>query len=319
MHYSIIINPIAGNGYAKSAWPAVHQALDQAQIDYDYRFTKRAGQATYFATKLAEKSQPTNTVVIAMGGDGTLHEVLNGLLKTAKKHQTSRLPLAYIPAGTGNDFARAYGIILDPVKALQQILATDHPQVINIGHYRDAIKNQDHYFLNNVGIGFDAAIVSRTNFSKAKKKLNRHHRIGHFAYASQALGVLYDQAPFTLMAQGDHEREFFSKAYIAIVTNHPYIGGGFRIAPTATIKEPALDLVVAERKNWLVTFWQLIQFARGKLADSRFAKHYHGHQFHCTTTSLEFGQVDGEEMGNQFMDLTMSVATYPFWQTSTNK
>jgi YegS/Rv2252/BmrU family lipid kinase len=314
MPYSIIINPTAGNGYAKEAWPAIQHELDSSQVDYHHQFTKYAGHATYLATKLAQSqmSQET-TVVIAMGGDGTLHEVLNGLIKGAPNRP---LPLAYIPAGTGNDFARAYGISLDPRTALRQIMDADQTRTINIGHYRDAIKKTDHYFLNNVGIGFDAAIVSRTNSSKAKRKLNRHHQLGHFAYASQALAVLYNQAPFSLMAQGEHGREFFEKAYIAVVTNHPYIGGGFQIAPTASLDQDGLDLVIAERRSWPTTFWQLIQLAHGKLMDSRLANHYHGRRFHVTTTSLEFGQVDGEEMGNQFMDLTMSTATYPFRQQS---
>ena len=92
------------------------------------------------------------------------------------------------------------------------------------------------------------------------------------------------------------------------------MGGRFKIAPNASLDEPSLDLVVAERKNWLITFWQVWRFVHGKLAGSRFAKHFHGKNFHCTTTSLEFGQVDGEEIGNQFMDLLISTASYPFHQ-----
>lgn len=314
MHYSIILNPTAGNGYAKTVWPQIKQALDQGQVDYDSQVTKYPDHATYLAQKLAAAADPATTVVIAIGGDGTLHEVLNGLMKV---HQSAdQLPLAYIPAGTGNDFARGYGISLDPLTALQQILAADSNQRINVGHYHDAIKKQDNYFVNNVGIGFDAAIVSRTNASQAKKKLNKHH-IGRFSYLSQALGVLYDQQPFTLMLEEGHSRTYFPKAYIVIASNHPFIGGGFKIAPGASVKEPALDLVIAERKNWVVTAWQLWKFARGKLIHSRAAHHFHAARFHYVTTSLEFGQVDGEEMGNRFMDLTLSVASYPFHQQST--
>ena len=65
--------------------------------------------------------------------------------------------------------------------ALSQILDAKHPTLINVGHYYDAIKQENGWFLNNLGIGFDAAIVSQANASKAKKRLNRWH-LGNFSY-----------------------------------------------------------------------------------------------------------------------------------------
>ena len=115
-------------------------------------------------------------VVMVVGGDGTLHETLNGLIKA-----NSSLPLAYIPAGSGNDFARGYGLSQDPMTALQQALDAQHPTPINVGHYYDAIKQEEGYFLNNLGVGFDAAIVSQANASSAKKRLNRWH-LGNLSY-----------------------------------------------------------------------------------------------------------------------------------------
>lgn len=311
MHYSIIINPLAGNGEAKHAWQIIKGQLDQENINYHYQLTKEAGDAEYFASRIYQAHGAAPLTVIVVGGDGTLHDVLNGLIAAAPSH-TDRIPLAYIPIGINNDFAKGYGISLDPVKALQQILTADHAQQINIGHYHDAIKNQDHYFLNNLGIGFDAAITSQVNGKRRRRPLSR------FSYLRHALSVLYDQQPFTLMVQRQSSREFFKKAYIVIVANHPYMGDHLQVTPTAKLTESALDLVVAERKNWLITFWQVWRFIHGKLADSRFATHYHGQAFHCTTTSLEFGQVDGEQIGNQFMDLLISTASYPFYQQPLN-
>lgn len=310
MHYSIIINPLAGNGRAKRTWVAIKDQLDQEGISYRYQLTKEAGDAEYFARRISQEQRPNARTVIVIGGDGTLHDVLNGLIKATANH-TDQIPLAYIPAGINNDFAKGYGIALDPVKALQQILTADHPQRINIGHYHDAIKNQDRYFLNNLGIGFDAAITSQVN-GKQRRPLSR------WGYLRRALSVLYNQQPFTLMVQRQSSREFFKKAYIVIVANHPYMSGRLKVTSTTSLADSSLDLIVAERKNWLITFWQVWQFIHGKLAESRFATHYHGQDFHCTTTSLEFGQVDGKQIGNQFMDLLISTASYPFYQQSLN-
>lgn len=308
MHYSIIINPLAGNGTAKDAWQQIKGQLDQENIQYRYQMIKEVGDAEYFATRIGQEEHAEPLTVIAVGGDGTLHDVLNGLIKSAPS-QAKQIPLAYIPVGVNNDFAKGYGIPLDPMKALQQILGTKQEHHINIGHYHDTIKEQDHYFLNSLGIGFDAAITSQANRKKGQRR-----SLSRFAYLRHAISVLYNQHPFTLMVQQQGSRDFFKKAYIVVIANQPYIGGRFKIAPNADLNESSLDLVVAERKNWLITFWQVWRFVHGKLGNSRFAQHFHGKDFHCTTTSLEFGQVDGEEIGNQFMDLLISTASYPFYQ-----
>ena len=313
MHFSVIINEVAGSGNAASAWGKVQTALNQRGGGYTPYISKEPGHAIYLSRKLAERlAGQTEEIVLVVGGDGTLHEVINGLMQSPANH-AHPLPLAYIACGTGNDFARGFGIAMDPVAALDQILAATSPHMICVGHYVEGIKSEEGYFLNNVGIGFDAAIVSRTNSSKRKKKMNKFH-LGHLSYVANALGALYDQAPFELMVENGKHRDFFRKAYIVIASNHPFIGGGFQIAPEASLTKPGLELLVAERQNWLITFIQLWCFARGKLAQSRFATRYPGHQLRYSTTSLEFGQMDGEEMGNRFVDLTLDTIAYPFWQ-----
>lgn len=311
MHYSIILNLNAGNGYAKQIWPAIKAQLDERQSSYDFQISKPSQPIEFLTRKIIQAHpNPADTTVIAIGGDGTLHDTLNGLIKA--ENGGPQIPLAFIPAGSYNNFARGYGISSDPVKALNQIFAADTIRQVNLGHYKDAIKHQDGYFLNSIGIGFDAAIVSQIN--RAAKKRRRKRTSSHFKSFSRALGVLYNQQAFSLMVQGAHGREYFPKAYIVIANNHPFAGEHFKLAPTASLDENALDLTIAERKNWLLTFWQLHLLNRGKLTQSRFATHFHAQNFHFNTTSLEFGQVDGKEMGNRFMDITLSTSQYPFRQ-----
>lgn len=312
MQYEVILNPTAGSGKAEKTWEKLQPLFDN-QLTYHLYKTDYAKHEEYFAKKISQSYNNTpNVVIIVVGGDGTLHNVLNSL-----KQNDSTIPLSYIPSGTGNDFARGYGINLSPEKALQQILAAERARTITIGHYTENIKNEDGYFLNNIGIGFDAAIVSRVNNSSAKKNLNKAH-VGRLSYFFKALGVIYDQQPFSLMVRENGHHQLFSKAFIAISTNEPYIGSGFKIDPLASVDENAINIVIAERRNWLITLWQLLQLARGKLANSKFAHTFHTNKIHYSTTSLEFGQVDGENMGNRFYDLTIDTSSYEFWQTSEN-
>ncbi|MBB1062338.1 diacylglycerol/lipid kinase family protein [Limosilactobacillus fastidiosus] len=306
MHYEIILNPTAGNGKAQKTWNILRPSIE-GQLDYSLHQTSYSKHEVFLAKKISTNSNK-NTVVIVIGGDGTLHNVLNGLINAG-----ASFPLSYIPAGTGNDFARGYGISLNPEKALQQILSTTEARTITIGHYFESIKKEEGFFLNNIGIGFDAAIVSRTNSSSTKKRLNRI-RLGSLSYLSKAFGVIYDQQPFQLTLQEQNHHYIFPKAFIVVATNHPYLGGGFQIDHSAKIEEDAINMVIAERKNWLLTLWEVIQLARGKLAESRFAQRFHANKLHYSTTSLEFGQIDGENMGNRFYDLTINTSHYRFWQ-----
>lgn len=313
MNYSIILNHHAGNGNADKAWSLIQPFLDQQKISYRLETTKYPNHAAYLGSRIAQVRPSDDTIVIVIGGDGTLHQVINGLMKTATHQHRPPIPVGYIPAGTDHNFALGYGIALRPLQALQQILSADKPTMINVGHYHEAIRGEDGYFLNNLGIGFDAEIISRTNTVKVRHKAKKVHRLTYFR---KALGVMYDQEPFTLMVQNGIKRYLYPQAYIAIASNHPFTNGGFRVAADTSLATPQLELMVAERKNWPMTSWQLFQFARGRLDRSRFAHHFRGNDLHFTTSSLEFIQADGEEMGNRFVDMAFDTALYPIWQNS---
>src|SRR5699024_10966308 len=115
-----------------------------------------------------------------------------------------------------------------------------------------------------------------------------------------ATAILYNQQPFQLMLNGTTGRLLSPKASIATFANHPFTDSRIQLTTTGGLHEHSLDLIVAERRGSPLTFWQLHQFYRGRLASSRWALPQSGTNFHLTTTSLVFCQVDGEPMGNRF-------------------
>lgn len=312
MHYSVIVNPVAGGGKAQKVWEEIKPIITGHGDTFTVKLTKHPGHAAYLATQLAQQLRgQQQQVVLVVGGDGTLNQALNGLMANGYPEQ-ERVPLAYVPAGTGNDFARGFGLSEKPTEAIQQILKASTATRITVGEYNEAIKHEHRYFLNNVGIGFDAAIVSRTNSSKNKKKMNRL-KLGSLAYFVNAFSVLYNISSFPLSVDSGRYHDHYHQAMIVITSNHPYIGGGYLVAPDMSVFSDELELVVAERHNWLLTIWECLQLALGKLSHSRFAHVYRGQRLHYSTSSLEFGQCDGEELGNRFVDLTFSIDHYPFW------
>ena len=310
MKYHFIINPCAGGGKAWTAWHQVQTALAaKPGIQFDHATSQYAGHPRELAIQAVQRGDCDCLVVV--GGDGTLHEVITGLIAT---QQEEPLPVGYIPAGTGNDFARGYGIATEPRQALDQILTNQHPHWINIGHYHDFSRECEGIFLNNFGIGFDAAIVHATNHSWAKAFLNRHH-LGTFAYIYKAVRVFFAQPAFRVVVDDDGHQRTFNHAFLLVASNHPYISGGVRIAADQRIDRRELELVVVEKRHWLTLLWAMLMFASGQLVDSRFAHLFRGTQLRYAVTPAQYGQIDGDEPGKHPFDLALDCCSYPLWQT----
>lgn len=312
MQFSIILNELAGSGNAKKVWQRIEPQLQAQEVNYNLNRTQYAGHAEFLAGQIIKHARdPRQTVILVIGGDGTLHQVLNGVLSHSETGD-DRIPLAYIPAGSGNDFARGLKMASDPDTALRQVLNCQQPTLVDVGTYNEAIKHETGFFLNNIGIGFDAAVVSRTNASAHKKQFNKYH-LGSLSYVASVFSVLYNQEPFQLMVQMGKHRDLYQKAFLVTTSNHPYFGGGVAILPDATVHSGKLELIVIERKNWLMLLWVSILLVFKRHLKSHWVHHYKAKKIHVTTTSLEFGQIDGEEMGNRFYDLSMGIQQYPFW------
>ncbi|GAK47226.1 diacylglycerol kinase [Secundilactobacillus oryzae JCM 18671] len=312
INFYIIINETAGGGKTRLLWPEIKQELDQRNTSYDFTFSTYPEHTVELAehwAKHLDLSTPEQPVLLAIGGDGTLHEALTGLVKANRAPQ---IPVAYLPIGSGNDFARGMGMATNWHSALNQILNCTHASRINIGTYNDTIKYERGVFTNNLGIGFDAAVVSKTNHSPHKERLNKFN-LGSLSYIASIIGVLYNQEAFPLTVHIDHKRDIYSKAYLVTVSNHPYFGGGVKIMPPASVKDEALDLIVIEKHNIFALLLLLLTIFRGKHLKYKAVHHYHGQNIQLSIPSIEYGQVDGEEMGGRYWDLYLGTSTYPIW------
>ena len=129
-----------------------------------------------------------NHIIVVLGGDGTINEILNILIDCHLQN-----PLSYIACGSGNDFARAISLPSNPLKAWEYIHHQATIKKICVGKVK--INDTERYFLNNVGIGFDARIVYSANHSKLKMLLNKVH-LGALVYASFFLKALIIQKFF---------------------------------------------------------------------------------------------------------------------------
>ncbi|MFD1548410.1 diacylglycerol/lipid kinase family protein [Levilactobacillus fuyuanensis] len=316
VQFYIILNEHAGSGRAKELWPEIKQALDAAQVSYQLAISEYANHAILLSEQFAKKlpDEPhQNWVVLAVGGDGTLHEAINGLTKLPRTHP---IPVAYLPIGSGNDFARGAGMALKWQDAFKQIIQCTHATDYDIGSYNETIKQERGVFTNNLGIGFDAAIISQANQSKAKVWLNKHH-MGKLSYLASALDVYYNQTGFTLTVHVGNQRDIYPNAFLVTTTNHPYFGGGVGIAPSATITDHKLHLVVIEKPNFFKLMWLALRLVFKRHLTSKAVHYYQASSVHLTVPAIEYGQLDGEEMGGRFFDVYVGLKQYPFWFDTT--
>lgn len=317
-HYYLLINQAAGSGSGKKVADKIIPLFAEKNLTYSVYYSKWKGHDAQIAEELAEDTLKEWTeetreqaapfpLLVIVGGDGTLHQVLNTF------HQLKvNFPVAYIPAGSGNDFARGIGLSRNAVKALENVLATTEPQEINLLSYEEKISDRQGVVVNNFGIGLDAAIVHATNHSNAKTQLNKY-KLGSLSYIFSILRVFFVQRGFPILVETSGKQVSFEKAFLCTATNHPYFGGGVAIAPTADIAKQTIDFVVVERINLFKSLWIALLLTQKKQLNSKNFHHFTTSKLRIVSTTSQYGQEDGEDTEKQPFDLQLSTKKQLFW------
>ncbi len=226
---TVILNPAADRGRAADLAPRIKTWLG-AQTSHEWRETHRPGHAI----ELAERAVSDGAdVIVAAGGDGTSHEVVNGMLRA---EANSALPkLGLIPIGSGNDFAWIAGAPLhDPEKAIRQIVEGRARQV-DVGLVRDERgASAQRFFVNGVGIGFDAVV------SIESRKIERLRGFPMYVVAVLRTMRFYYRATNALLSYDG--RKIQLPLLMGSIANGQRYGGGFYVCPDAAIDDGGFDL-----------------------------------------------------------------------------
>lgn len=318
-HFHVLINQASGSGRGQKVGDKITALLIENKFEHTLYYTEYAGHELEIVQQLVASdtlkawdpesqkldSSTSFPLLMVIGGDGTLHQVLNELYHLGKD-----FPVSYIPGGSGNDFARGIGLSRQPEKAFWQIVKAQEPTKINNLFYNEKIQAEKGVVINNVGIGLDAAIVNATNTSFAKKELNKYN-LGSLAYISSILKVLFTQKGFPILVEVNGTEHSFKKAFLCTTANHPYFGGGVAIAPMAKADKENIDLVVIERIPMFKIFWLIIKLIRNTHTNSKHYHHFNSSKMRIVSTIPQYGQADGEVMGERPFDITFT--TKPQW------
>ena len=226
----VILNPAAGGGAARRARDPLVQAFRRGGWTVELVETERPGQATELAARAAQDGARR---VIAVGGDGAVHEVANGLLAVR-----SRAELGVVPVGTGNDFAKLTGVYRHSVdRAVSRLVSATTQRF-------DAGKVLSEFFVNTLGFGFGPAVVQTRNAMPGLK--------GFLSYLVPVLRTFATFRPPLLEVQTDGHAERGNMMMVE-VCNGTTAGGSYRFAPRADPTDGLLDVCVI-RKIGLLRF-----------------------------------------------------------------
>jgi YegS/Rv2252/BmrU family lipid kinase len=278
----VIVNPAAGRGAGTRLSRPIADRLRDLGLEFDLVSTTGAHHATRLARDAVTEGRET---VVAVGGDGTFNEVLNGLLLAVDKPAETALGL--LPIGTGNDFAFGAGLPLDVWKACE-VMAKGQTQLLDLGLFR-ADNEEPRFFGNGIGIGFDAM----ANIESRKVKRLRGTLL-YLVAVIRTLAFYYDAPRTTLCVDGE---ERVQPSLMISVMNGRRMGGGFYMTPTSEMDDGLLDLCVAGKvsRPKMVSF--VPRFMRGTHTTDRDITMGQGRKVTIVSESPWAAQVDGEIYG----------------------
>lgn len=297
-----IINPKARNGYCLNVWKRVEARLKENKISYLAFFTEYHGHAIKLAAQIAQKNDDQK-VIIAVGGDGTISEVMNGMV------EYKNITLGFIPGGSGNDFSRGFQIPANPEEALAVILRLmkEETPLIDIG--KVTMKDDsEHYFINNMGAGFDALVSFEVNRSEMKGWLNKLS-LGRLVYVYFLLKKLFSYKCSTIDLSIDGKRHILEQTWFVTVSNQPYYGGGMMIAPDAVPDDGLLDITVVHRLTKLKLLLVFISVFWGKHIHFKEVKTFKGRRVTIQSSSSLYVHADGEDIGYTPLNIQVQTKT----------
>lgn len=274
-HWAVIINLKSGKKHFRIQLLNLFHQLEKAGIQYEHKMTDFAGHAVLIARNFARRGFLNFLVV---GGDGTISEVINGIFSSGTATGSHRIAL--IPRGTGNDWARYWGLNRDYKNAIAVFLA-GKSNPIDIGTITYVLEGEklQQYFINSVGFGLDAAVV------KATHRLKRYTGSHSFLYFIALLSAVFSFKSFRFQLK-TNGKEIRDQLFTMNIANGCYSGGGMKQNPGAIPDDGIFDAMMVRRPTFRDIITALPRLFNGTLLSHPALESFR-------TESLEFNYHNG--------------------------
>lgn len=283
-----IVNPVAGSGCGLRDWPQISKMLRDQGIVPEYAFTERKYHATELAVEAVNKGFRR---ILVVGGDGTIHEVVNGLF-IQKEVPTQDVLLSVIAVGTGNDWIRMFGIPRKYSEAIRAIVQ-GHSFLQDVGHisYQESSYRQSRYMANVAGVGFDAYVNRKYNHLKELGKR------GKMLYLWSTLRAVLHYRSTGVKVYVDDELVVNNLVYSATIGIGKYNGGGMLQTPDAVADDGLFDVTVIRRMNPFQVILNFKVLFNGQIYRLRSTSLNRGRKIRIESSPEIAVEVDGEAMG----------------------
>lgn len=245
-----IVNEHSRSGKGADVWKQLEELLKKEEVPYQVRRTEYAGHAVQIAEEISSL-EDEEMKLVAVGGDGTINEVVNGIVDFEK------IQFGAIPTGSGNDFARGLGILETPKEILLRILESKGTKRIDIGSVSWEGCEKPRLFLISSGVGMDALVCKKALTSKLKKILNRLH-LGKLTYLLITIQtILSMQTADTRVVIDQNRKTLYKNQIFSAAMNFRAEGGGIPMAPDADAQDGLLSVCTIHGIPKLLTFFVL--------------------------------------------------------------
>jgi YegS/Rv2252/BmrU family lipid kinase len=285
---AFIVNPRAGNGSTGLKWPAIKARASNRLGRFKSYVTTGAGEAKHFTEKAITGGA---RLVVCVGGDGTLNEVVNGFMEIGESDR-SGLSIGYVPGGTGCDFIKTVSIPKDMEKAID-LIAAGTVSCIDLGRlfFKD-LDGRDcrRYFLNITSFGLGGEVDQRVN-----KTTKAFGPFISFIWATLISILLYGKKKIKFKVDQSFEQELI--IWNVVVANGQYHGGGMWVAPDASVDDGLFDITAIGDLSLPEVFLNLPKLYNGKIKDIDKVITLTGEKIEALSDQRVLLDVDGEQPG----------------------
>jgi diacylglycerol kinase (ATP) len=277
-----IINPVAGNGFAKTIVPELEEKIRLNNIDAELVYTERSGHATELSARYLEKGFK---YIIGVGGDGTLNEISRSLINNKE------IIIGIIPAGTGNDFIQILGFPNRFGEKEWDIFFKANVLQMDAGSCNGMI------FLNGMGLGFDAQVAAENYVEPGKvKKGGKHKYIWHIVKT-----LLFFREKQMIVSNGSESHT--TDCFINTIANGRRFAGSFFLTPKAIANDGLLDVCMIKKLSLLQRFSILLKVPEGKHITDKKVNYYQTGSINLEFTEEVPFHVDGELFFSKKFDI----------------
>lgn len=284
----VIVNPVAGFGRGLEDLPHITKLIRENEIPYELVFS----QHKYHVTELTVQAVNSGyRHIIVIGGDGSLHEVVNGLF-IQKSVPVEEVTLAVIPVGTGNDWIRMYGIpthYSEAVRAIKE--GFTFLQDVGEVSYEESQYTQTRYMANVSGAGFDPSVTKIYEHYKAKGRRGRH------LYAQGCVKSFFKYHSTGVKVWIDGELVHNDLLFSAAIGIGKFNGGGTQQLPLAVADDGLFDITLIRPMHWWQIIFRLRRLFNGDIYSIGHVAHYRGRHVRIESTPDIMIEVDGELLG----------------------